>query len=143
MRITYLYVALLLAEVSQAKSLPPVGKRVYIIEDEALYAPVTIKGEQKPLRRRGVLRDPIPLGEAGLTRRREIEFRDPGMEPRKESQLKFSSLAIKGRIASPRVQFQLEPLDLYRADQELNIPLKTRLFRQASQQEHHARKSSR
>ena len=109
------------------QSLPPIGKRIYLIEEKSLYSPVKIEREDNPFKRKGILRDPIPVGKAGLIRRKQMDLRDPNMKPRKESLLKFASLAVSGRLAKPRVDFRLQPLPVGRADQTMEVPLRQKL----------------
>ena len=118
-----------------AQSLPPIGKRIYLIEEKSLYAPVKIEREDNPYKRKGILRDPIPVGKAGLIRRKQMDLRDPNMKPRKESLLKFASLAVSGRLAKPRVDFKLQPLPVGRADRLINVPLRQKLKTLELQQE--------
>ena len=138
----FLVFIMLLCNVTYAKSLPPMGKRIYIVEKEAMFSPVKIKREDKVEKRNGILRDVIPVGEAGDRRREEVEgFKVSEIRAIKGAKLDFNSLAIRGRLSSPRLRFDLQALEIGRADQGVQLSLSARLLQDNRKQEELARKT--
>ena len=116
-------------------SLPPLGKRVYIIENSNLFRPTPIKRDSvEP--RAPFLRDPIqpsdkrpePVVSAPIPRRQKTQLTETG-------KLRFRTTPIGGKLSNPRVEFQQELLEIGRADESESIDFVSRIYDTASQLE--------
>ena len=117
-----LVVLALLVETALAKSLPPIGKRKYILDSKRPEIPATIEGINTPASAiagadasRDVMKDPIPLdGKAG----KELKvWKEPERVVAPSSKIKFQKLAVAGRYSVPRVSLDKERKVIEHAEQ--------------------------
>jgi len=102
-----------------ADKLPPIGKRQYVIDRAAPFAPVVIKKDQgKPAN--VVLKDPLQPGhEAKVLApvRKPIRRRRPARRREMPGQLRFHALTVSGHLLQPRAKFAPDYLSVGRADE--------------------------
>ncbi|WP_141736660.1 hypothetical protein [Oligoflexus tunisiensis] len=100
----------------QADQLPPLGQRVYVLDENKPARPADIRPLEPGSRVRGqaVMRDPLPLGAPGLvdqTRHR------PAKAPKRVSRMTFDKVAVQGRYLVPRVTFDRPSLEVGRREE--------------------------
>lgn len=100
---------LLALEPVLAKSLPPLGKRKYLLDVKRPERPAQIEGIEGPASdldtssASGMMRDPIPMGTVAEPPKKVWNERPRVVS--KASQMKFDKVAVSGRYAVPRVPF--------------------------------------
>ena len=125
------------------ESLPPVGQRLYIMENSTLFEPVEIvrdMDQDKPSINR-VLKDSLSLGDAADMQRSEENIRRRKHKESKTAKLNFASMAVRGRISSPRLPFGAPVAPVGRADQALKLDLTRAVNKLGAEQELESRKS--
>lgn len=124
---------------AQASSLPPLGKRVYIIESKSVFTPVVIESDHSSKAKEiGGLKDPLPLAHTSGKDKRKSTVK-AAKDEKNKALLSFKTVAIKGRHAAPRVSFTLEPQKTQQAFLPLNLDLEDRLLKQLHKQQQRAR----
>jgi len=103
-----------------ADNLPPIGKRQYVIDRDAPFAPVVIKKDQgKPAN--VVLKDPLQPGHEekvlAPVRRPVRRRRRPARRREMPGQLRFHALTVSGHLLQPRAKFAPDYLSVGRADE--------------------------
>ena len=130
-----------LSEALLASSLPPLGKRVYVLEEREHFNPVAIHSEtrKESSTREIVLRDSIPFPDPKKHSGSAVKLRIPETKAHRQAQLKFSSLAIRGRLSSPRIPFRTEAMSGTRADEGLEMDFVQAIESLALEQEQDSR----
>ena len=119
------------------ETLPPIGKRAYIVGKDGGRAPVAIlrDGDQNKTGQvlsAEVMRDPIQHASSTLPK-------PPGSSPQvkknsdterrvKAASLRFQKLSISGKSSKPRVEFVQEPVRLERADEPISRDFFDKVF---------------
>jgi hypothetical protein len=100
----------------QADQLPPLGKRVYVLDEDKPARPADIRplGPGSSLSGQAVMRDPLPLGAPGLV---EGKKHRPAQTPKRVSRMTFDKVAVQGRYLVPRVTFDRPSLEIGRQEE--------------------------
>lgn len=138
MRPLLLFSALLLIlsgrpETARASGFPPLGKRIYLIDQGRLHSPGIIRDDAgKPDKGVKFLKDPIKPKRKAPPRRRQVarRARGPSMLPGK---LSFQSIGVSGKVSRPRIRFQEEWVPVDRTDQQRQVDYIGRILRTARQ----------
>ncbi len=100
----------------RAEQLPPLGKRVYVLDEEKPARPAEIR----PLDRgssvpgQTLMRDPLPLNAASVA---DKNSHKPADAPKRVSRMTFDKVAVQGRYLVPRVTFDRPSLDVGRQEE--------------------------
>jgi hypothetical protein len=100
----------------QAEQLPPLGQRVYVLDEEKPARPADIR----PLERgssvpgQTLMRDPLPLHAASFV---EKTSHKPAEAPKRVSRMSFDKVSVQGRYLVPRVTFDRPTLDVGRREE--------------------------
>lgn len=101
----------LMLDVAVAKPLPPIGKRMYILDSTRPEIPATIEGINSPALEVGIeapprelMKDPIPISDK-IVKESEV-WKQPGRVVSKASKIKLQKLAVAGRYSAPRVPLE-------------------------------------
>lgn len=118
---------LLAMESVTAKSLPPLGKRKYLLDVKRPERPAQIEGIESPASdlESGVMKDPIPLGTKIDMHAKA--WHEPARVVSKTSRMKFEKVAVGGRYAVPRVSFENERKEIKHADEPVKQDYKKKL----------------
>ncbi|MCX6127840.1 MAG: hypothetical protein NTX25_02100 [Proteobacteria bacterium] len=107
--------------ISYADQLPPIGKRVYLLDRKFPSQPAEIK----PIKSGGYgagqaeMRDPIPLGK--VSRKQEKETAARTIAPKRISRMVFEHASVNGRYLVPRVSFERPTLDMGRQEESIKV----------------------
>lgn len=112
---------------ASASAIPPVGKRVYLIDSNRSSSPVRIQSSAAT--GEGVrLKDPIqPKGPIPVRLSQPIKKAKKVERPRRV-QVRFSKLPIKGYLKKPAVEFSRDSLPINRVDEPLNSDFFDKVF---------------
>ncbi len=129
------------ATLSAADSLPPVGKRVYIVESDSVFSPVKIERDRNSVDSKSELRDPLLQNSESHEKvsRPALGIGASTPNEKASARLVFKPVPIKGRHATPRVTFSLESLELKQAFHPVSLDLEKRLIDQLHRQEQELR----
>jgi hypothetical protein len=100
----------------QAEQLPPLGQRVYVLDEEKPARPADIR----PLERgssvpgQTLMRDPLPLNAASIV---DGTRHKPAEAPKRVSRMSFDKVSVQGRYLVPRVTFDRPTLEVGRKDE--------------------------
>jgi hypothetical protein len=100
----------------QAKRLPPLGQRIYVLDEEKPAQPADIR----PLERgssvsgQALMRDPLPLNAASFVHK---VGHKPAEAPKRVSRMTFDKVSVKGRYLVPRVTFDRPSLEVGRQEE--------------------------
>ena len=127
----YIYsLALLLFafEAATAKSLPPLGKRKYLLDTNRPERPAQIEGIESPATdlSSGIMKDPIPMGE-NVDKTKVKAWQEPARVISKTSRMKFENVAVGGRYSVPRVSFEQERKEIKHADEAVKHDYKQKV----------------
>jgi len=124
----YLFLAL---ESASAKSLPPLGKRKYLLDVKRPERPAQIEGIEAPASDlegssvSGTMRDPIPMGTVAEPPRKVWKEIPPVVT--KTSKMAFEKVAVSGRYAVPRVPFDKNSRALKHANEAIKQDYKKKV----------------
>ncbi|MBC7661737.1 MAG: hypothetical protein H7249_18745 [Chitinophagaceae bacterium] len=109
---------LFVCDAASAKSLPPLGKRKYLLDTRSPERPAQIEGIEAPASdlSAGIMKDPIPVGEKADTKKARA-WQDPPRVVLKTSKMKFEKVAVGGRYSVPRVTFEPERKEIKHSDE--------------------------
>lgn len=129
---TLLHLLCGLAKATQ--SFPPVGERVYMMDESE--QPISIVEDEG---QGDFMRDPVPVGDDVKSLRKPVSVR-PAQQKIREAgpaKMNFKKKSILGRLTKPRLEFDLEPLPVFRVDEVVRMDLIDSIFRTAHEVEGH------
>ncbi len=118
---------LLVMGTAEAKTLPPLGKRKYLLDVKRPERPAQIEGIETPASPldSGFMMDPIPLG--AKPEAQVKVWQEPARVVSKTSKIIFEKVAVGGRYAVPRVSFEKERKVIKHADEPAKLEYKKKL----------------
>ncbi|NRA65718.1 MAG: hypothetical protein HRU19_14610 [Pseudobacteriovorax sp.] len=93
-----------------AETLPPIGKRVYHIDQDSLFRPVDIRPDAGLAASSSAIELRDPLGREAERNGRAIAP-DLKLPVNDSAKISFPELSLQGRISKPRVSFTLDRLN--------------------------------
>lgn len=95
----------------RAERLPPLGKRVYLLDDQKPARPADIRPLERGASVPGqtLMRDPLPLGASSIVEKSRHKSAEP---PKRVSRMVFDKVSVQGRYLVPRVTFDRPSLDI-------------------------------
>lgn len=114
-----------ISDIGWSSSLPPLGRRVYILKPELKYHPVEIKSNRH-IHNQEVMRDPVGILSKSESKR-ENDYREPEIPSSKRAQLHFATVKVKGRKLRPREKFKGSQLKITLSDNVEDVSVKKSL----------------
>jgi len=117
-------------------SLPPIGKRIYVIGADGGRGPIAIlrdkaSGKAAPIQKTKVLRDPtatIPKIQP-VTLSKDASRRGKPLAPAERSgEIRFKKVIVPGTVSRPRIDFAQDPLRLERVDETVSADFFDKIF---------------
>ena len=112
----------------QGEQLPPLGKRVYLLDSKRAAWPADIKPTQQHLPSSGqnMMRDPLPIGTKDF-RKTSAHLR-PAEAPKRISRIVFDKVSVQGRYLVPRVIFDRSSLGIGREEPPIQVEYKKKIL---------------
>jgi hypothetical protein len=100
----------------RAEQLPPLGKRVYLLDETKPARPAEIRPAERgsSLSGQTLMRDPLPLNAASFV---DKTSHRPAEAPKRVSRMNFDKVAVQGRYLVPRVTFDRPSLEVGRQEE--------------------------
>ncbi|HYX38280.1 MAG TPA: hypothetical protein VE954_34695 [Oligoflexus sp.] len=111
----------------QADQLPPLGKRIYVLDEEKPARPADIR----PLERgssvpgQTMMRDPLFLGAAEFV---DKNSHRPTNAPKRVSRMTFDKVSVQGRYLVPRVTFDRPSMDVGRQEEPVKAEYRKKIL---------------
>lgn len=113
--------------IASAKPLPPLGKRLYLLDKAKPERPAKIEGiDADPAKNEVVMKDPLPFGSKSQMLKAKRHDEVVNM-PAKSSQLKFEQVAVGGRFMVPRAAFDRPRLSVKKAEEASRVEYKKKI----------------
>lgn len=123
--VLFIIAALFPSIFASAKPLPPLGKRVYILDKASPERPAKIEGiEIDADEGSTVMKDPLPFNAKHLSKEPKADVVNV---PAKSSQLKFEQVAVGGRFMVPGASFERTRLSVKKAEEPTRVEYKKKI----------------
>ena len=113
--------------VQAADRMPPIGKRLYILEDDQPEKPAAIRPLGRGFRGPGqsTMRDPVPIGVNHHTEKSIVKAAD---SPKRISRMVFDKVPVQGRYLVPRVTFHRPTLNMGPEEEPIKVEYRKKIL---------------